>query len=77
MRDRVSSKWFLWKKKRDVLLHKLLPTWYLPLYTLVTFTTTPYADARRRARLQERLLGLGTAGAILALIVLIYFLVKP
>jgi kynurenine 3-monooxygenase len=52
MRDRVRSRWFLWKKRFDILLHKLLPRWYLPLYTLITFTTVPYAVARRRAQRQ-------------------------
>ena len=54
MRDRVSSRWFLWQKKLQILLHKLFPRWYVPLYTLVSFTTTPYAAARRRALQQER-----------------------
>jgi kynurenine 3-monooxygenase len=70
MRDRVSSRAFLLKKKLDLLLHKLFPRWYLPLYTLVTFTRTPYADARRRARKQERIVRALGWGA-LALVVLI------
>jgi kynurenine 3-monooxygenase len=36
-----------------VLLHRLFPRWYLPLYTLVTFTRTPYAEALRRVRRQD------------------------
>ena len=28
---------------------------YLPLYTMVTFTRIPYAEAARRARYQDRL----------------------
>jgi kynurenine 3-monooxygenase len=55
MRDRVSSRWFRLRKRFEILLHRLLPHWYLPLYTLITFTTTPYAEARRRARRQDRL----------------------
>jgi kynurenine 3-monooxygenase len=54
MRDRVSSRRFLLRKKTEVLLHRLFPRWYLPLYTLVTFTRTPYADAVRRAHRQDR-----------------------
>jgi kynurenine 3-monooxygenase len=54
MRDRVSSRAFLLRKKAEVFLHRLFPLWYLPLYTLVTFTRTPYADAVRRARRQDR-----------------------
>ena len=78
MRDRVSSRWFLWKKKLDILLHRLLPGWYLPLYTLITFTTTPYAEARRRARQQVRYVRLvvGWAGLIVFLLV-VFLLVRP
>jgi kynurenine 3-monooxygenase len=37
-----------------ILLHKLFPRWYLPLYTMIEFTRIPYADAVRRARMQDR-----------------------
>src|SRR4051794_14412083 len=67
MRDRVGSRLFLLRKKLDVLLHTLLPGWYLPLYTMVEFTRIPYADAVRRARRQERIV----AGIVLALLGLI------
>jgi kynurenine 3-monooxygenase len=76
MRDRVSSRWFLWKKRADVLLHKLLPRWYLPLYTLVTFTTTPYADARRRAHRQERIVRWLLVVFVVALLTTLYLLVR-
>ena len=55
MRDRVGSRWFVWRKRLSVLLHALFPRWYLPLYTMVEFTRIPYADAVRRARRQERI----------------------
>ncbi len=71
MRDRVGSQTFLLKKRWEVFLHKLFPKWYLPLYTLVTFTCTPYAEALRRVRTQDRivrgvvaLLALGIIGLI-------------
>lgn len=54
MRDRVGSRAFLLKKRWEILLHKLFPKWYVPLYTLVTFTRTPYAEALERARKQDR-----------------------
>jgi len=59
MRDLVGSRAFLLKKRWEVFLHKLLPKWYLPLYTLVTFTCTPYAEALRRAKKQDRIVGAG------------------
>jgi kynurenine 3-monooxygenase len=55
MRDRVGSRWFVLKKKCVILLHKLFPRWYLPLYTMIEFTRIPYADAVRRARVQNRM----------------------
>src|SRR5262249_5009620 len=54
MRDRVSSPLFRLKKRIANFLHKLLPASYLPLYTMVTFTRIPYAEALRRSRQQSR-----------------------
>jgi kynurenine 3-monooxygenase len=56
MRDKTASRTFRAKKKIDHLLEAALPGVYLPLYTLVTFTRVPYAQAARRARLQDRIL---------------------
>jgi kynurenine 3-monooxygenase len=67
MRDRVSSRAFLLKKKMEIFLHRMFPRWYLPLYTLVTFTRTPYADAVRRVRQQNLVVGLILAGLFLGL----------
>jgi kynurenine 3-monooxygenase len=68
MRDKVRSRAFLLKKKLDVILHRLLPGIYLPLYTLVTFSTVPYADARRRARRQERVVQSVVAAVVVLLV---------
>jgi kynurenine 3-monooxygenase len=56
MRDKTASRTFRTKKKLDHLLEAALPGAYLPLYTMVTFTRIPYAQAARRARLQDRIL---------------------
>lgn len=66
MRDKTASQTFRAKKKLDHLLEAALPGMYLPLYTMVTFTRIPYAQAARRARLQDRILY--TALIVLALI---------
>ena len=55
MRDKTASKTFRAKKKLDHFLEAALPGIYLPLYTMVTFTRIPYAQAARRARLQDRI----------------------
>jgi kynurenine 3-monooxygenase len=56
MRDKTASKTFRAKKKLDHLLEAALPGIYLPLYTMVTFTRIPYAQAARRARLQDQII---------------------
>jgi kynurenine 3-monooxygenase len=66
MRDKTTSRTFRAKKKLDHLLEAALPGMYLPLYTMVTFTRIPYAQAARRARLQDRILY--TAPIVLVLI---------
>jgi kynurenine 3-monooxygenase len=53
MRDKTASRTFRAKKKLDHFLEGALPGIYLPLYTMVTFTRIPYAQAARRARLQD------------------------
>jgi kynurenine 3-monooxygenase len=62
MRDRVASPLFVLRKRLAVLLHRLFPRWYLPLYTMVEFTRIPYAQAVRRARVQDRLVAAVAAG---------------
>lgn len=49
MRDKTGSRLFRLKKKTQKVLSKLLPGWYVPLYTMVSFTTIPYGDAVRIA----------------------------
>jgi kynurenine 3-monooxygenase len=71
MRDKTASKTFRAKKKLDHLLEGLLPGIYLPLYTMVTFTRMPYADAARRAGLQDRIVNGSLLLAIAALILLL------
>src|SRR5438874_7699529 len=59
MRDKTASRAFRAKKKLDHFLEAALPGVYLPLYTMVTFTRIPYAQAARRARLQDRIVYAG------------------
>lgn len=71
MRDKTASRLFHAKKRIERTLHKWLPGLYTPLYTLVSFTRTPYAAARRRARTQDVLVGscAGLAAAILLAVI--------
>jgi kynurenine 3-monooxygenase len=69
MRDRVGSRWFVVKKKLAIILHRLFPRWYIPLYSMVEFTTLPYDYAEWRARWQRRQVygALGICAFLLAL----------
>jgi kynurenine 3-monooxygenase len=75
MRDHVASRWFLIRKKLQILLYTLFPTWYVPLYNMIQFTTTPYAEARQRARHQERVVRwVGIAGLVVVVVVAVLLL---
>ena len=56
MRDKTASRLFRAKKRLDHFLEAALPGIYLPLYTMVTFTTIPYARAARRAHRQDAII---------------------
>jgi kynurenine 3-monooxygenase len=73
MRDKTASKTFRAKKKLDHLLEAALPGLYLPLYTMVTFTRIPYAQAAQRARRQDRIV---YAGLVAAVIIIVSLLVQ-
>jgi kynurenine 3-monooxygenase len=71
MRDKTASCTFRAKKKLDHFLEAVLPGVYLPLYTMITFTRIPYAEAARRARRQNRIVYGSLAAVILVLLVLL------
>jgi kynurenine 3-monooxygenase len=68
MRDHVASAWFRIEKRGEVLLNRLFPRWYLPLYTMISFTRIPYAEARARAVKQQRVIR--AIGIVLAILVM-------
>src|SRR5438067_4336752 len=74
MRAKTASKTFRAKKKLDHVLEAALPGIYLPLYTMVTFTRIPYAQAARRARLQDRIV---YAGLIATIVLIVFLLARP
>src|ERR671918_3140243 len=77
MRDKTASKTFRAKKKLDHMLEAALPGVYLPLYTMVTFTRIPYAEAARRAQRQDRIVyGTLIAAMILIVSLLVHFAAK-
>ena len=73
MRDKTASRVFLFGKKLETWLARLFPGRFVPLYYMVTFSRTPYANAVRRARRQWRAVGI--AGSVLAVILIVVVLV--
>jgi kynurenine 3-monooxygenase len=55
LRDTVRSAVLAARKKTAIVLNKLFPRFYLPLYTMVSHSNRPYADCVARARKQERI----------------------
>lgn len=55
LRDKVRSRNLAAKKKVDLLLADLLPGTWVPLYTLISHTSVPYAEAIERAKKQNRI----------------------
>lgn len=53
MRDLVGDPAFLRRKKREQRLARWFPRRYVPLYSMVSFSTIPYAEAVERARRQD------------------------
>ncbi len=67
MRDKVASPVFQTRKRIEHALERALPGRYVSQYELVSFSTTPYAEVRRRARRQYQVVGALAAGAVAAL----------
>ena len=67
MRDRVASPWFRARKRWEKRLHRMFPRWYVPLYSMVTFSRMPYAQAVARAARQD----LAVVGILFSLIILL------
>jgi kynurenine 3-monooxygenase len=73
MRDRTGSRIFLLRKKTEKVLHRLFPKWYVPLYSMATFSRIPYTEAVERAGLQDRVV-VGVAGFIVLILFVIALL---
>lgn len=56
MRDKVADPRFLIRKQVEARLHALFPEYWQPLYTLVSFTHTPYHLALQKGKAQEKVM---------------------
>ena len=71
MRDRVASPVFRTQKRAEHALERRLPEHFVSLYELVSFSTVPYKDVRRRAshpRQAAKAVGATAAAALAALL---------
>jgi kynurenine 3-monooxygenase len=66
MRDKVNSPVYKARKKVEHALERVLPGLYVSQYELVSFSTVPYADVRRRVLWQQLAAGGLLAAAVLA-----------
>ncbi|MGA3562546.1 FAD-dependent oxidoreductase [Melissospora conviva] len=66
LRDRVHRPGYHLRSLADQALTRLAPEAWVPLYTMVAHTTTPYAEAVARAKRQDRLLAAALTGAAAA-----------
>jgi kynurenine 3-monooxygenase len=56
MRDRVTDPAFLLQAQAGLLLEQRYPDLFIPKYSMVSFHRLPYAEALRRADIQESIL---------------------
>lgn len=56
MRDLVADERFLERKKIEAELHRRFPEKWIPLYSMVTFSNIPYAEALRIGQLQDKIM---------------------
>ena len=74
MRSHVTSPVFLLRKKIDNALHYLLPSLFIPLYSMVAFTRIPYHRVVERHTLQQNFIRRGLWGVSLASLGLLGYL---
>ncbi|MCC5946386.1 MAG: FAD-dependent monooxygenase [Bernardetiaceae bacterium] len=56
MRDKVADKDFLLRKKIEAKINQRYPDKWIPLYSMVTFSHIPYADALAMGKKQEKVM---------------------
>jgi 2-polyprenyl-6-methoxyphenol hydroxylase-like FAD-dependent oxidoreductase len=55
MASKTSSRLFRWKREMQNQLHALMPSYFMSLYHMISFSHIPYAESVRRAQRQDRL----------------------
>ncbi|XP_012818334.1 kynurenine 3-monooxygenase isoform X1 [Xenopus tropicalis] len=79
MRAHVNSKWFIFRKQVDNILNAIMPTTFIPLYTMVTFSRIRYHEVILRWKWQKKIINVGlftvgTTGSVGAAYLVIKYL---
>ncbi|KAM5302053.1 LOW QUALITY PROTEIN: kynurenine 3-monooxygenase [Glossophaga mutica] len=69
MRAHINSRWFIFQKNVEKFLHTIMPSTFIPLYTMVTFSRIRYHEAVLRWHWQKKVLNKGFCffGALIAI----------
>lgn len=69
MRAHVNSRWFIFQKNIERVLHCIMPSTFIPLYTMVTFSRIRYHEAVLRWHWQKKVInrGLFFFGSLIAI----------
>ncbi|XP_007940908.2 LOW QUALITY PROTEIN: kynurenine 3-monooxygenase [Orycteropus afer afer] len=59
MRAHVNSRWFIFQKNLERCLHAIMPSTFIPLYTMVTFSRIRYHEAVLRWHWQKKVINKG------------------
>jgi hypothetical protein len=52
----VTQRSYYWRKTIDNYLYRFIPQWWIPLYTMVTFTRIPYKQCLQLRKRQNKIL---------------------
>ncbi|KZN30569.1 hypothetical protein N480_06315 [Pseudoalteromonas luteoviolacea S2607] len=77
LKDKVKSPMFLMRKKMDLVLNKLFPERWLPMYTMIAHTTMPYKHALIRSIKQNRIINSVAACIAVATTMVLFSLIFP
>lgn len=56
MRYLVTTRKYIWRKKLDNFLNKLFPKYWMPLYSMVTFSRIRYSEVIKRREQQDKVM---------------------
>lgn len=66
MRQHTASWSFRLKKRIEAVLHRFFPSYWIPLYTMVSFTRIPYEEATEKAKKQDWIISTVSKGILLS-----------